>query len=192
MRKSLLRITSALLSIAYFMMTIWSTPPAAAQSAPEVYTAMLIASEAVAGSGAGRINIRIISQSSEVERKNLKEAFQKSDAEGLALLQSMSKGFINIEGQPGRKVFAVFSRPRKGGYELVIISEHVASKLEQWRAEKAEEHPLAVIHIKLDDGGDPVSGEVFPAVKVAVTQDGFVDIQTKESNKVMMTNLAKK
>jgi len=33
----------------------------AAQTNPEVYTATLIASEAVAGSGAGRINIRIVS-----------------------------------------------------------------------------------------------------------------------------------
>jgi len=166
--------------------------PLRAQSTPEVYTGMLIAAEAVAGSGAGRINIRVVSYTSEVERKNLKEAFQKSDADGLALLQTMSKGYINVEGQPGRKIYAVFSRPRKDGYELVVVSEHVASKLEQWRGTKAEEHPLAVVHLRLDNGGDPVSGEVFPAVKVSVTSDGFVDVQTNDSNKVTMHDLAKK
>jgi len=180
------------LIFAAVLVAFWMPPSSSAQSSPEVYTGMLIASEAVAGSGAGRLNIRIVAYTSEVERNNLKDAFQKSDGQGLALLETMSKGYINVEGQQGRKIYAAFSRPRKDGYELVIVSEHVASKLEQWRGEKTDEHPLAVVHLRLDNGGDPVSGEVYPAVKVSVTPDGFVDVKTNDSNRVTMHDLAKK
>ncbi len=163
-----------------------------AQNTPEVYTAMLIASEAVAGSGAGRVNIRIMSYTTDAERTSLKEAFQKSQADGLALLKTMSKGYINIEGTSGRKIYAAFSRHLQNGHEVVVVGEHIASKLEKWRNTDAAEHPLAVIHMAFDDGGKPVKGEVFPAVKVSVTEDGFVDVQTDSSNKVMMTDLARK
>src|SRR3954468_14906704 len=81
----------------------------AAQANPEVYTGTLIASEAVAGSGAGRINIRIVSYTSDAEKTSLVEAFKNSQNEGLTRLRRMNKGFINIEGQPGRKVYAVLS-----------------------------------------------------------------------------------
>ena len=174
------------------LLSSWPVLTARAQDNPEVYTAMLIASEAVAGTGAGRINIRISSYTSDAEKTSLVNAFKKSEQDGLVLLQAMSKGYINIEGQPGRKINAVFSRSLKNGHELIVIGEHVASKLEQWRGVKAEEHPLAVIHLKFDDGGEPVKGEVFPAVKLSVTPDGFVDVQTDSSNKVMMTDLARK
>ena len=174
------------------LLVLATVTAAIAQNEPEVYSAMLIASEAVAGSGAGRVNIRIVTYTTDAERKSLTEAFQKSQDEGLALLRGMNKGFINIEGQPGRKIFAVFSRNVKDGHEVIIVSEHVASKLEKWRGDKAEEHPLAVIHLRFNNNGDPVSGEVFPAVKLAVTPDGYVDAQTNDSNKVIMTELRRK
>jgi len=127
-----------------------------------------------------------------MEKTSLVNAFKKSEQDGLELLRSMSKGYINIEGQPGRKINAVFSRSLKNGHELIVIGEHVGSKLEDWRAVKVEKHPLAVIHLTLDDSGAPVKGEVFPAVKLSMTPDGFVDVQTDSSNKVMMTDLARK
>jgi len=163
-----------------------------AQANPEVYTATLIASEAVAGSGAGRINIRIVSYSSNDEKTSLVEAFKKSQNDGLALLRGMNKGFINIEGQPGRKVYAVFSRSLKNGHELIVVGDHVASKLEKWNNVKVEDHPLAVVHLRFNNSDEPVNGEVFPAVELSVTADGYVDVQTDSSNKVMMIDLARK
>lgn len=193
MSRVLMRLVGAVaLMLAALVAAFWISPATSAQSAPEVYTGILIASEAVAGSGAGRINIRVVSHTTEAERNSLRDAFQKGDAEGMALLQTMSKGYVSIEGQKGRKIYAVFSRPRKDGSELVVISDHVASKLEKWRGENGEGHPLAVVHLRLDNGGDPASGEVFPAVKVSVTPDGFVDVQTNDSNKVTLHELAKK
>jgi hypothetical protein len=163
--------------------------PTFAQDNPEVYSATLIASEGLAGGTAGRIVIRIGSQTSAAEKTTLQEAFKKNQQDGLALLRTMSKGFINVEGQPGRKIFAVFKRNREEGHELIVISEHVASKLEQWRGVKAEEHPLAVVHLRFDTFGAIKSSEVFPAVKVSVTEDGYVDVQTDNTNKITMIDL---
>ncbi len=165
-------------------------PHALAQD-PEIYTATVIASEGLAGSS-GRLNIRIVSRTSESERLQLIDTFKKSTDEGMALLRSMSKGFINVEGQQGRKVQAVFSRERQDGYEIVIVSEHLASKLEKWNNVKAEDHPVAVIHLRFWNKEGKFTGEVFPAVKLSVTQDGFVDAQTDSSNKVTMINIARK
>jgi hypothetical protein len=190
MRSTGIRTLGALIVLIAFALGV--LVPAHAQDSPEVYTAMLIASEAVAGSGAGRINIRIVSYTSDTERTNLMDAFKKSEGEGLALLRTLTKGYINIEGQSGRKIYAVFSRQRKDGHEVIIIAEHVASKLERWRDVKPEEHPLAAIHLVFNESGTPVKGEVFPAVKVSVTSDGFVDAQTDSSNKVTMVDLARK
>ena len=165
---------------------------ALAQGPPEVYTAMLIASEAVAGQGAGRVNIRIVSYTTDAEKASLKQAFQKSQDDGLALLKGMDKGFINIEGQPGRKIYAVFSRNLQKGHEVIIVSEHVASGLEKWNNVDVKQHPLAVVDLRFNDSGDPVKGEAFPAVKLTLTADGYPDVQTDDSNKVIMTELARK
>ncbi len=164
--------------------------PARAQQAPEVYTATAIASEGLAGS-TGRINLRIVAYTTEAEKSSLQQAFQKSPEAGLALLHTMSKGYINIEGTSGRKIEAVFSRERLDGRELIVIGEHVASRLEEWRGVPAEEHPVAVIHLRLGLDGRPQSGEVFPAVKLSVTPDGFVDVQTDASNKILLINIAR-
>ena len=168
----------------------WLASPASAQSAPEVYTATAIASEGLAGS-TGRISVRIVAYTSEAEKSNLLAAFKKDPAAGMTLLRTMSKGYINIEGQPGRKIEAVFTRPRQDGRELVVIGEHVASGLEEWRGVNAQEHPVAVIHLRLAADGTPQAGEIFPAVKLAVTADGFVDVQTDNSNKILLINLAR-
>jgi len=176
-----------------FVMALTCWPHSArAQQGEEAYSAMLIASEGLAGQTAGRIVVRISSYTTPAEKTDLKNAFQKGQPDGLALLKTMSKGYINIEGQQGRKIMAVFSRDLSDGHELVIVGEHVVSQLEKLRNVKPEDHPLAVIHLRFDSGGDPKSGEVFPAVKVSITPDGFVDVQTDNANKVMMYELKRR
>ena len=186
MRKQINTVVSLALVVAILC---FSLP---AQDFPEVYTAMLIASEAVAGQGAGRINIRIMAYTSDAEKAALKTAFQKSQDDGMALLRGMDKGFINLEGQPGRKIYAVFSRNLQKGHEVIIVSEHVASGLEKWNNVDVKQHPLAMVDLRFNDSGDPVKGEVFPAVKLNITADGYPDVQTDDSNKVIMTELARK
>ena len=186
MRKSIENIISVILTAVALCSCVLS------QAAPEVYTGMLIASEAVAGKGAGRINIRIMAYTTDAEKTSLKNAFQKSQDDGMALLRTMDKGFINIEGQPGRKIYAVFSRNLQKGHEVIIVSEHVASGLEKWNNVDVKQHPLAVVDMRFNDSGDPVKGEVFPAVKLNITADGYPDVQTDDSNKVIMTELARK
>jgi len=104
----------------------------------------------------------------------------------------MSKGYINIEGQPGRKIEAVFTRQDNNGAELVVIGEHVLSKLETARGVKATDFPIAGVHIQFDAGGNPLGGEVFPAVKLKVTPDGFVDFETDKTNKVVLTEIRRR
>lgn len=162
-----------------------------AQDSPEIYTATVIASEGLPGAS-GRMNIRIVSRTTDEEKAKLIEAFQKSPDEGMRLLNSMTKGFINIEGQSGRKISAVFSRERQDGYEMVVISEHMVSKLEKWNDVKPEDHPVAVIHLRFLLKEGTYNGEIYPAVKLAVTTDGFVDAKTDNANKVTMINIAKK
>lgn len=189
-RTAQLLSTFAVLTLAALALATWPARRAAAQSAPEVYTATAIASEGLAGS-TGRISIRLMGYTTEAEKKNLLAAFQKSPEAGLAQLRSMSKGYINIEGAPGRKVEAAFWRARQDGRDLIVIGEHVASRLEAWEGVKAEDHPVAVVHLRFAADGTPLSGEIFPAVKLAVTPDGFVDVQTDASNKILLINIAR-
>jgi hypothetical protein len=192
MRLSAANVLSTLAVLASFVVGLcfWPASSASAQGGPEVYTATAIASEGLPGS-TGRISIRIVSYTSDAEKNSLLEAFKKNPQEGMALLRTMSKGFINIEGKPGRKIEAVFSRPREAGRDLIVIGEHVASAFEQSRGIKTEDHLVAVIRLRLAPDGTPQSGEIFPAVKLAVTPDGFLDVQTDSSIKVFMTNLAR-
>ena len=176
--------------VALLVSLLWPASAARAQSAPEIYTATAIASEGLAGS-TGRISVRIVAYTPDTEKTSLLAAFKKDPQAGMALLRTLSKGYINIEGQPGRKIEAVFTRARQDGRDLIVIGEHVASKLEDWQGVKAEDHPVAVIHLRLASDGTPVGGEIFPAVKLAVTPDGFLDVQTDSSNKIILINLAR-
>lgn len=168
----------------------WSLPLAFPQSMKEVYSATVIASEGAAGSS-GRVSIRIASYTSDAEKASLLEAFKKDPESGVALLRTMSKGFIVVEEQTGRKIEAVFLKERQDGRELIVVTEHVASALEKWHGIRVEDYPLAVIHIRFGRDGSPVSGEIFPAVKVVVTPDGFVDAQSGGTNKVTMINIVR-
>ena len=193
MKSHIARLRSALVVstwAALLTLSLWPASPASAQSAPEVYTATAIASEGLAGS-TGRISVRIVAYTSDTEKANLLAAFKKDPAAGMTLLRGMSKGYINIEGRPGRKIEAVLTRARQDGRDLIVIGEHVASKLEDWEGVKAEDHPVAVIHLRLASDGTPLAGEIFPAVKLAVTADGFVDVETDSSNKIILINLAR-
>lgn len=181
---------AALLGAAALAVCLWPAQQARAQGAPEVYTATAIASEGLSGA-TGRISIRITAYTTATEKQSLLEAFRRNPEDGLAVLRSLSKGYINIEGRPGRKIEAVFARPRQDGRDLIVIGEHVASGLEQWRGVNAAEHPVAVVHLRLAADGTPLGGEIFPAVKLAVTPDGFLDVETDASNKVMLFNLAR-
>ncbi len=160
------------------------------QGAPEVYTATAIASEGLSGSS-GRISIRISGYTTAAEKQSLVEAFRRNPEDGLAALRAMSKGYINIEGRPGRKIEAVFARERQDGRDLIVIGEHVASGLEQWRGVRAAEHPVAVVHLRFAADGTPLGGEIFPAVKLMVTPDGFLDVETDASNKIVLINIAR-
>ena len=165
---------------------------AIAQQAADVYTANAIASEAVPGAIYGRIVIRIASYTTPDEKAKLIEAFKKSSADGVAALLPMSKGYLNVEGQDGRKIHAAFQRDRSDGtHEIILVSEHKASRLEEWRGTKPEDHPLAVIQLRFSPEGKPVYGEIFPAVKLTITPEGFPDVKTDSSNQIKLYDIAR-
>src|SRR5262249_44655231 len=98
---------------------------------------MAIPSEGRAGAS-GRVVMRISSYTTEDERQQLLRAFRKSDQNGLALLRMMNKGYVNIEGQAGRRLHAALVKESHGERRLILVAEHVLSKLEKERGAKVE------------------------------------------------------
>ncbi len=166
---------------------------ALAQQPAEVYTANAIASEAVPGAIYGRIVIRIASYTTPDEKAKLVEAFKKSSDDGVTALLPMSTGYLNVEGQDGRKIHAAFQRDRSDGtHEILLVCEHKASRLEEWRGTKPADHPLAVIQLRFGSDGAPVYGEIFPAVKLTITPEGFPDVKTDSSHQIKLYEIARR
>jgi hypothetical protein len=166
---------------------------ASSQQAADVYTANAIASEAVPGAIYGRIVIRVASYTTPGEKASLVEALKKSSEDGVAAMLPMSTGYLNVEGQDGRKIHAAFQRDRSDGtHEIILVCEHKASRLEQWRGTKPADHPLAVIQLRFGSDGKATYGEIFPAVKLTITPEGFPDVKTDTSNQVKLYEIAKR
>ena len=164
-----------------------------AQQAAEVYTANAIASEAVPGAIYGRIVMRVASYTTPDEKAKLVEAFKKSSEDGVTAMLPMSTGYLNVEGQDGRKIHAAFRRDRSDGtHEIILVCEHKASRLEEWRGTKPADHPLAIIQLRFGTDGTPVYGEIFPAVKLTITPEGFPDVKTDNSNQIKLYDIAKR
>lgn len=164
--------------------------PAGAQQGA-IYTATVIPAVAQSG-GSADIRIQIASLTTEAERTQLKDAFANGGSDkGVALLRSMSKGYINISGQSGRKVLAAFIRENRTGNRLILVTEHVLSEYESIQKIRAEDYPLTILYIQLDALGKPQSGEAYPAAKVTVTKDGFVDMATQTAMTATLANIVR-
>jgi len=156
-----------------------------------VYTATVIPAVAQSG-GSTTVRISIASWTSESERAQLKQVFAKDGQEkGMALLRSMSKGFINVAGQSGRKIFAAFTLDSPNGKRIIIVTEHILSDYEKTQNVRAEDYPLTIAKIQFDTMGHPQSGQVYPAARVSVTPDGFVDVDTQTPNTATMIDIAR-
>src|ERR1700746_3097650 len=92
----------AVLSLAIFL-----SYPAASQQGI-VYTATVFPAIAQSG-GSTTIRIQITAWTTDAEKAQLKHAFaQDGPDKGMALLRSMSKGYVNIAGHGGPKMSAVY------------------------------------------------------------------------------------
>lgn len=183
----------ALRLLAIFTILAVSAGIVLAQQAAEVYTANAIAAEAVPGAIYGRIVIRVVSYTTPDEKAKLVEAFKKSSEDGVAAMLPMSTGYLNVEGQDGRKIHAAFQRDRSDGtHEIILVCEHKASRLEEWRGTKPEDHPLAVIQLRFGTDGKATYGEIFPAVKLTITPEGFPDVKTDNSNQIKLYDIARR
>jgi hypothetical protein len=155
------------------------------------YSATVIPSVAQSG-GSVNVRLQITAFTSDAEKAQLKEEFSKSGSDkGLALLRTMSKGYINIAGQSGRKIMAAFTLPSPNGKRLILITEHVLSVYEQRQGVQAQDYPLTIIHIQLDPIGKAVSGQVYPAAKLTVTEEGFVDVSTQTVNTATLIDIVR-
>ena len=158
---------------------------------PVTYTATAIGSQGTSQSMSARVNIRVASYTAKNERLALVSAFQTSREQAFAMLRNSTRGFINVEGHPGRTIEAAYWLEGADGRRLVLIGEHQLSDLERQRGAKQEDFPLSVLHIDTDLNGTPIAGEFFPAVQLAVTPTGFLDVQTNDFNKVILIDLKK-
>jgi hypothetical protein len=179
-----LRRASALLSLTFCLAFV-----AAAQQGT-VYTATVIPAVAQSG-GTTKVRIQISSWTTAAERTELKQAFANGQEKGIAFLRSMTKGYINIGGQSGRKIFAAFTIESPNGKRLVIVTEHVLSQYEKTQKVHAEDYPLTFTKIQFDAMGHPESGQVYPAARVSVTADGFVDVATQDQNIATMIDIVR-
>jgi hypothetical protein len=162
---------------------------ASGQVPAESYTATVIPAEGYSGASA-RVTVQITSYTSDAERTKLTEALKKSTAdEAAALMRTMSHGHINIEGQSGRDISAVFSRKSDDGRRLTLILEHVLTLYEQNKGIKASDYPFTIVRIKFDPLGQPLSGEVIPAAKINVTRDDLLDVQTQSRNSATIIDI---
>jgi hypothetical protein len=156
-----------------------------------IYTATAIPAVAQSG-GSTKIRIQIVSYTTEAERAELKEAFSKDDSDkGAALLRTMSKGYINIAGQSGRKILAAVTLDIPNGKRLILITEHVLSEYEKTQNIHAEDYPLTILRIQFDAMGKAQSGEVCPAAKLSVTKDGFLDLATQSPDTATLIDIVR-
>jgi len=153
-----------------------------------VYTAKVIPAISHSG-GTTTVRIQIASWTTDAERAQIKEAFANGQEKGIAFLRSMAKGYISVAGQAGRKIFAAFMLESPNGKRLVIVTEHVLSEYEKTQNARVEDYPLTIVKIQFDPKGHPESGQVYPATKVSVTADGFVDVQTQDQNTATMIDI---
>jgi len=156
-----------------------------------VYSATVIPAIAQSG-GSTTVRIQITSWTTEAERAQLKQVFAKDGPEkGMALLRSMAKGYINVAGQPGRKIFAAFSLDSPNGKRIIVVTEHILSEYEKTQNVHAEDYPLTIGKIQFDAMGHPQSGQVYPAARVSVTPDGFVDVETQTPNTATLIDITR-
>jgi hypothetical protein len=142
--------------------------------------------------GSANIRIQVISYTTDAERGQLKEAFSKEGSDnGLVLLRTMSKGYINVIGQSGRKIMAAFSLDNPNGKRLILITEHLLSEYEKTQNIRAQDYPLAILRIQFDPVGKAKGGEVYPAVKLSFTTDGFLDAATQSANIATMIDIVR-
>ncbi len=182
-------LTCALFAL-MFALTLFFTHSVTAQQGA-VYTATVIPAVAQSG-GSTTVRIQISSWTTDAERAQLKQAFaQDGPDKGTALLRSMAKGYINVAGQQGRKIFAAFTLDSPNGKRIIIVTEHVLSEYEKTQNVRSEDYPLTIAKIQFDAMGHPQSGMVYPATKVTVTPDGFVDVDTQTPNTATMIDIAR-
>jgi hypothetical protein len=162
---------------------------AVAQDGPVTFTATAIGSQGTSQSMSARVSIRVASYTPSAERQKLVNTLRQSPDSALAMLRNSARGYINIEGHAGRTIEAAYWLEGADGRRLVLIGEHQLSDLEKQRGEKQEDYPLSVVHIDTDLNGVPVAGEFFPAVSLAVTPAGFLDVQSSDFNKVVLIDL---
>jgi len=168
---------------------LWAWPADAQQGT--IYTATVIPAIAQSG-GSANIRIQIASYTTDAEKAQLKEAFSSGGSDkGVALLRTMAKGYINVAGQSGRKILAAFILESRNGKRLILISEHVLSEYEKTQNIRAEDYPLTILNIQFDAMGKPQSGEVYPAARLSVTKDGFVDMATQTPNTATLIDIAR-
>jgi hypothetical protein len=189
--KCILRIMQSLVCAAMAVLVLLAFASVAAAADGAIYTATVIPRVGISGASA-QVRIQITAYTSDAERNQLKDVFSKEGSDkGLEMLRTMAKGYINIAGQSGRKIMAAFTLDRQEGKLLILITEHVLSEYEKRQGERAEDYPLTIIHIQFDAMGHAKSGEVYSAVRLSVTKDGFVDVNTQAAYTATLADITR-
>src|SRR5271170_4082683 len=65
----------------------------------------------------------------------------------------MSKGYINVAGQGGRKIYAAYTQDSPEGKRIILVTEHVLSECEITQNVRATDYPLTIAKIQFDAFG---------------------------------------
>ncbi len=174
----------ALLALA----ALFSYPAASQQGI--VYTATVIPAISQSA-GTTTVRIQISFFTTDAELAQIKQAFGQGGTDvGMSVLRSMSKGYISVAGQGGRKIYAAIVQSSPEGKRLVLVTEHILSEYEKSQNARASDYPLTIARIQFDPTGNPLNGKVYSAVKVSVTPDGFLDVDSQTPNTGTIINIA--
>ena len=72
-----------------------------------------------------------------------------------------------------------------------FVMERFLYRLSKSQFRDSSDYPLTIAKIQFDASGHPQSGKVYPAVKVTVTPDGFVDIDTQSPDTATLIDIAR-
>ena len=145
--------------LAVLSLAIFVTYTAVAQQGT-VYTATVIPAIAQSG-GSTTVRTQITALTTDAEKSQLNQVFaQNGPDKGMALLRSMSKGYINAAGQGVRKIYAAYTQDSPDGKCIILVTEHVLSEYEKTQNVRATDYPLTIAKIQFDAVGHPQAGKV--------------------------------
>lgn len=122
-----------------------------------------------------RITIRLDRLTPPEEAARLKEQLRtKGQAALEAKLWDRQVGTVQVQGQIAVPIAAAKDFAADGLHRLILIVPRDIGFRELWRNSRSSDYPFTVVELDVDDQGRG-SGEILPAARLSVREDGRVE-----------------